>query len=192
MTFGLPFGLFSFRFWMLFAIPASLLAAEATWWLLVNLKKFNIPKILVFAVIILGVLFTSAYQKYAVNTAGWGFGIGWTSQDELAGYYWMQQNLPVDTKVFAFTGNIFVMGYDMYSCVWCSDVINFQKTAFNDSVSNLHTWLRQNGYQYIVVGGRDVKQFGLNETNAKLQALSSSGLFTLAEKTNGAFVFKVQ
>jgi len=193
MTFNLPFGLYSFRFWMLFAIPASLLAAEGTWWLLANSKKFNVPKIALLTVIIVGILFTSSYQKYAVNTAGWGFGIGWTSQDELQGYYWLQQNLPADTKVFTFTDNMFVMGYDMYSCVWCSGVIDYQKIAFNDSISNLHSWLKNNGYQYIIIGGRDVKKFGLNETNDKLQEVASSTqYFKSVYTTKAAFVFQVE
>ena len=81
----------------------------------------------------------------------------------------------------------------MYSCVWCNEVIDYEKVAFNDSLLNLHSWLKNNGYQYIIIGGRDVNKFGLNETNSKLQAIASSTqYFKAIYTTKAAFVFQVE
>ena len=190
-TFNLPIGLYSFRVWMLFAIPASILAAEGLWFLYLISKKYNVPKILILIIVIIGVIFTSAHQKYSVNTAIWPFGIGWTSYEEVQGYVWMKENLPIDTKVFTFTANYFVIGVDMYSCGWCEDIKKYKETAINKSASDLDSWLKSRGYQYLIIDGRTVRDFGLNETNNKMNELLSSNLFEPIYQTGGAFILKI-
>jgi len=191
MTFNLPFGLYSFRFWMVFAIPAALLAAEGMWLLKEFTKKIEIPLIVVLVLVIAGVIFTSGVQKYSVNTAMWGFGQGWTSQEELNTYIWMQQNLQPDTKVFAYTAPLFVMGFDMNNCVWCDDEKEFLKNAFALSPNELKLWMKSKNYGYIVIGGRDARNFGINETTEKLTELQKSGFFQPVYGTSGAVILKV-
>jgi len=92
----LPVGLFAFRFWMLLAIPASLLASEGAWILSSYSKKIGIGKVLLFAILVIGLLFTSGIQKYNVNTAYW-FSSGLNPQQALQGegLIWLS-NLPKD------------------------------------------------------------------------------------------------
>jgi len=191
MTFNLPIGLFSFRFWMLFAIPASILAAEGLWFLYSIGNKYGVPKIIILIIVIIGIIFTSAHQKYSVNTAIWPFGIGWTSLEEVQGYSWLRENLPINTKIFTFTENYFVIGFDMYSCIWCEDINKYKETAINKSGAELNSWLKIRGYQYLIIDGRTVRKFGSNETNNKVNELLSSNLFKPVHQTNGAFILKI-
>lgn len=191
MTFNLPIGFFAFRFWMLFAIPASILAAEGLWFLFSVTTKFGIPKIIILVIVIIGVIFTSAHQKYSVNTAVWGFGAGWTSYEEIQGYVWMRENLPVDTPVFTFTQNHHVIGFDMFSCEWCSDINNYRETAINQTIDSLRNWLKAHGYEYIIVDGKSVREYGMEFINNKTQEMLSSGKFRAVHRTNGAIIMKI-
>ena len=187
----MPIKLSPFRAWMLLAIPVCILAAEGTFFSMNFLKKVGISKVIVLSVIIIGVLFTSAYQKYTVNTANWPPGGFWTSFDEIEGYVWMRENLPPDTYVFTFVNNGPVIGMDMYTCHWCEEVTLFQKEGFNKSAEETHRWLKSRNYAYLVIGGQTAKKFGGNETNNKVKELVESGLFRLMHKTNGFLLFGV-
>ncbi|MBU0628863.1 MAG: hypothetical protein KKC75_06755 [Nanoarchaeota archaeon] len=198
MTFNLPIGLYAFRIWMLLAIPISILAAEGTWFLLGYADKKGMGKSLLLFVIILGIIFTSGYQKYAVNTANWPPGVGWTSMDEIQGYTWLK-TLPADTKVFTFVSEEPIIGFDKYTCLWCNDEISFKKDAINKSIGEIHNWLKSKKYEYLVMSGRTYSQleetFGKNETanlvNKKLDEISHSNLFTVAYQNQGMILFKV-
>ena len=129
----IPIALFSFRFWMLFAIPVSLLSSEGAWFLFDLGKKINLSKMTVLVVIIIGVILTSGYQKYAVNTAVWPPGAEWGSMEEVQGYTWLE-TLPVNTKVFGLcsdSSSLHIIGFDKFDCVWCKDELNFRKEAIN-------------------------------------------------------------
>ena len=190
MTFHLPIGLFAFRFWMIFAIPAAFVATEGLWFLFSLCKKYHLPTMIILIAVVIGVITTSAQQKYEVNTVMWPFGIGWSSQDELQGYLWMKDNLPVDTKVFTYSANFMVFGLDMYSCIWCEKEQDFRNSAFNQTPQSLSIWMKNNNYDYFVIGGIQAKQFGFNETNIKIKEIANSGLFSLAHQTQGVLILK--
>jgi hypothetical protein len=191
MTFNLPFGLYSFRWWALFAFSASMLAAEGILLLFDFCKAFRVPKILILVIVILAVFFTSASQKYAVNTAVWPFGIGWTSSDEVRGYAWLKDNLPINTKIFAFSENNFVIGFDMYTCMWCKDITENRESSFNYTPSELNSWLKSKGYEYLIFDGRTVRKYSSNETNTKIQELLSSKLFNPVRSEPAMLLFKI-
>jgi len=191
VTFNLPVGFFEFRFWMLFAIPASILAAEGLWFLFSIFKRYGVPNVIILIVVIIGIIFTSAHQKYSVNTAIWPFGIGWTSYEEVQGYVWMKDNLAIDTKVFAFTENNYVIGFDMFNCGWCSDINSYRETAINRTASELNPWLKSRGYSYLVIDGRTVRKFGLNETNEKVRELVDSKLFQPVHQSAGIIIVNI-
>lgn len=188
MTFNLPFGLFAFRFWMLFAIPLSLLAAEGLWLLFSLFKKY---KFIIISIVIIGVLLTSAHQKYSVNTAMWPFGLGWQSYEEVMGYVQMQESLPVDTKVFAFTENYFVIGFDMFTCIWCDEFKENEETLFNQTADYTLSWLRSQEYEYLVIDSRTARKYGINETNNKIQTLLDSGSFTITSQQMGLVLMRI-
>ncbi len=191
MTFHLPFGFYSFRFWMLFAIPASILAAEGLWFLYSLGKQYGIPKVIIVFIVIIGIIFTSASQKYSVNTAIWPPGLGWQSYEEVQSYSWLKENLPINSKVFAFTDNFFVIGFDMFSCEWCKGIKEFKEGAFNETPEDLSKWLKNNKYEYVVIDGRTLRKYGEEEVNHKLGLMLNSSLFRPVHSSNALILMEV-
>ncbi len=199
LTFNLPLGFYAFRTWMILAVPVAIIAAEGLWGLFLLLQFFRLEKnaaffakIAVIAVILAGLWFTSAEQKYELNTRPWYYsGAFWTSPDEMQAYVWMK-TLPADTKVFSFLSDDQVTGMDKLSCGWCREVAEYRKTGFNDSAKGTSEWMKSNGYEYVVIGGREASptEFGPEKVNAKLNELASSGLFEVAHQTNGGLILK--
>ena len=196
MTFNLPVGLVAFRFWMLFAIPVSILASEGLEFLIKIARKIKISSSIVVIIVVIGILLTSGYQKYAVNTAIWPFQ-DFSSMEEMQSYLWLK-NLPIDTKVLPLCfGDFSVIGLDKLSYRWEPAVRNFKDEAINKTPEQIHSFLRRWGYEYIVIDAHCIEKFGQNETNIKLQEIATSPLyFQLAYPTQeaqprGAFIFKV-
>ncbi len=208
VTFNLPVGLFAFRFWMILAIPVALIAAEGLLAILGLIGRFKLDKatmtilkVVLILIVVAGVLFTSARQKYAVNTAQWPPGAFWsvaTDQQgnvvahEIQTYLWLA-TLPVDTKVFTFSNADQVIGFDKFACGWCKADYDMKQRFSNVTASELHEFLRDNGYEYFIIGGLETKRYGYNATVGLINDVASSGLFTIANQaTQGqqAFIFK--
>ena len=190
-AFIFPIKLSPFRAWMLLAIPICILAAHAAINMANTAKNYmgDAGKYSILLLLMVGIYFTSAQQKIAVNTANWPPGGFWTSVDEIVAYAWMKDNLPKNSHAFTFSNNAPVIGMDMYTCHWCEDVRNYMKNGFNQSAQDTYVWLKKNNYEYIIIDGQTIKKFGLNETNAKIQQLVSSGIFKPEFQNNGALVF---
>jgi len=182
-----------FRAWMLLAIPVCILAAEGAYNLLRISKKSTgkIGMYVVLVVLITGVYFTSTQQKIAVNTANWPPGAFWSSGEEIGAYVWMKDNLPKNSNIFTFGNHDQVIGMDMFSCKWCDDVRGYEKIGFNETAQENYNWLRNKGYEYIIIDGRNARTFGTSEINTKVQDLIQSGLFTPTFQNNGAVIFRV-
>lgn len=180
-----------FRVWSILAMPVAILASEGMWFLLSFFRSLGVPKIIVMITVLVGVVMTSTYQKYSVNTDKWGPGGFWTSYDELEGYLWIRDNLPKNSKLFTFVNNGPVVGMDMFTCHWCSDVQNYQKNGFNQAIEDNYDWLKRQGYQYIVIDGQTARRFGQNETNTKLQELQTSNKFEPLHGNRGMMVLKI-
>lgn len=200
MTFNLPFGLAAFRIWMLLAVPVALLASEGAWFLMDIGKKIGIGKFIVLLILIGGIIFTSGYQKYQVNTAVWPPGKSWTSYEELNGWSWMLNNLPINTKVYSYSDPARVIGFDKFACVWCDDFIIFSKDILEKDLDEVHRWLKINDYGYLIFSGKDFKRFGqkYDEEKAKNmldekvnQAASKPDKFKMVHQTQGFILFKV-
>lgn len=193
-----PIKLSSFRTWMLLAIPVSILAGEAIFVIISFCKSIekviNINFVIrggAIILIILGLWFTSGYQKYTVNTTpGWPPGAFWASMEELEGYLWLK-NLPPDTKVFSFTNDGVIIGFDKFTCAWCEDVVEFKKIAINKTAEELHNWLKENKYEYLTIGGQESREFGSDVVNNKMQEIGASNLFQPVYQTKGVIVFKI-
>jgi hypothetical protein len=188
MTFHLPIGLFAFRFWMILAIPVALLAAEGIM-LAAGFLRVKMVKAAIIIVLLIAITLTSGQQKYSVNTAQWPPGAFWTSVDELQGYMWLH-TLPAETRVLSFITDEQVIGFDKYSCGWCKDESDLRKRGLNITGEDVHSWMLEHGYQYLLVGGMEVKKFGQNATDAFLGSIQNSGLFSLAHQTNGLVILK--
>jgi len=180
-----------FRVWSIFSIPLAILSAEGLWFLFAYLKNLRLPKLIVLVIVIIGVATTSAYQKYIVNTAQWPPGGFWTSVDEVNGYLWIKDNLPKNSKLFTFVNNAPVIGMDMYTCHWCSDVQDYQRNGFNKTWEENYNFLKKEGYSYIVIDGQTARRFGHNSTNTKIQEYLNSNKFKPAFGNNGVLLLKV-
>ncbi|MFH1182146.1 MAG: hypothetical protein V1702_04265 [Candidatus Woesearchaeota archaeon] len=196
ITFNLPIGFFAFRFWMILAVPVALLAAEGIM-LLSGMVNMKAVKAAIIVALIVAVTFTSGIQKYAVNTAPWGAGAFWTYEMtpqgpqsyELAGYVWLH-TLPPNTKVFSFLTDDQVIGFDKFSCGWCKDESELRKRGLNITGEEMHSWMLEHGYQYLLVGGMEVRNFGQDAVDSFIDSIQNSTLFSLAHQTNGLIVLK--
>lgn len=195
-TFNLPVGFFSFRTWLLISIPASLLCALGFNFLKEIGNKIDIPTAIVISFVILGLLFTSGYPKYALNTSLWPPGGGWTSMEEVQLHSWLK-TLPDDTKVFSYGGSP-VIGFDKYSCVWCKDEIEFLNDIGNKSQDEIYDFLKLKDYGYLLISGKAYKHLSrtygdekaseiLNEFFAGL----SSVRYQKAYEVSGGIILKV-
>lgn len=188
----IPIALWSFRFWMLFAIPLSIIASEGMWFLMTLSKSFKINRYFILTIVIIGLILTSGYQKYAVNTAQWGPG-GWLGpiQGETEGFLWLNQ-LPLNTKVFVFSRmNKFPIGLDKFSCEWCQDVVEFREKGINGSVQEVHSWLTEKNYEFALIDWYYAQSYGINQTNERIDEFASSGLFQPAYQTQSVVIFRV-
>lgn len=186
-----PIALFTFRFWLLFAIFGSLVAVYGAYFLFSLAKQFKIPKITVIILIVICVWFTSGAQKYELNTSNWYYGGSWNSPEELQGYIWFKEQ-PVDTKVFVTHRYEWkATGFDMYSCGWCKDEREFKASLSNKTINEISSWLKSKNYEYIVFDAMTFREYGQNETNSKVSEMINSDLFPVSFQNKGVIIFKV-
>ena len=204
-----PYKVSAFRVWMILSIPVAILAAEGLWFFINLIKRFRLPGFLItFLVIALsfGIVMTSGIVKYKINTSAWspgGFWVYLTDQQgkpiipELSGYINMKTAIPNNARVFTFSNDATVIGFDKFICHWCKDEIEFKKIGFNSSASGLASWLREKDYEYLAIDGETAKKYGVNQTIQKIQEIASSGFFRLKLQTQqeygiyGMFLFSV-
>lgn len=190
-TFNLPVGLFAFRFWMLLAIPVAFLAAEGFGGIYQSIaqeRARNLAAALSFTVLIL----FSGYPKVVVNTSFWPSGTYWHSTRELRGYLWLRVTLKSNTRVFSYSDNLLVIGHDMRCDFWTKDYNQSFNQAFRFPPIKLYNTLKSHKFEYMIVGLREMKNFGEPAMKYKLKELEESGLFkTVYSLENGVIVFQL-
>jgi len=191
--YGIPIKLIPFRWWMLLAIPLSILFSIGIFFIysLLNsmAKKKHFAYVLI-GIILVGVWFTSGTQKYTFNTANWPPGAFWTSLEEIQGHMWLE-TLPQDTKVFPLANRAPVIAFDMYTCAWCKDENQFRSEFMNKSPEEIYDFVNKRNYQYIIMEGQLVKKYGLNATQQKISEIISSGHYNLAHQNAGIIILSV-
>jgi hypothetical protein len=190
VTFQLPVGLFAFRFWMLFAIPVVLLSAEG-FCFLANRERFRWNNKLLVLVLLIGVVFSYAPFKWRLNISKWYYGIHWFGHQDILGYLWMRKELPINSKVFAFTDNILVLGHDMRADFWRQNYQQLLGKAFEDDLELLYKNLRALSFDYLVLSPRDSQQYGREAVDAKLKSLYDDPRFQLIHSNEAVKIFKV-
>ena len=190
MTFNLPVGLFAFRFWMLFAIPIVFLCAE-TLCCLERFLQFRWNKLLIISLFIIAVLRSTIPFKWWFNTSEWSFGMHWDSDDDITGYTWMRKTLPVNTKVFAFTDNVLVLGHDMRADFWTDNYKARFSDMFNQDTDTLYKNLKEKNYDCLIVSPRDIWKFGKEEVNIKLKALYQDPRFRIIFTNKAVKIFQI-
>jgi len=205
MTFPVSVAKGAFRVWMLLAIPVALIATEGVYSAAALAKKFKIPAIAIFSLLIVGMVLTSGYQKYQLNTAVWptsgAFSGGHPAEPFEYGLWF--RSIPANTPVFLYTPrDKVVIGFGGYSCDWCQDLKDFRANILHTDAKQLHSFLKREGYQYLIINPRmDAKYlagpFGEDETESLLpqrynEIINSGSLFTpVYQKENLFLVFKV-
>lgn len=151
-----------FRTWLLLAIPVALLAAEGARIILSFFRPWKLVRILVLVLLLLGVVLTSGYPKYQVNTSIWPTSGTFNQPGEVFEYAVWFKTLPPDTTVFLYSPrDKIVIGLGKYSCLWCEEVLDFRNQIIYQDADALHTFLKSQGYEYLVLNGRmDSRYFG--------------------------------
>lgn len=182
---------FPFRAWSYLAISVALLGALGYFKLVEQGKKVQIPAIVIFVLVIIGLLLTSGYQKYTVNTAIWP-NENFNSMDEVQPYLWMQDNLAKNTKVLSYCGDwLDVTGYDKLQEGWIIPIRDFRKSVINMTVSDVSSFMKQFDYSYIIVDIQCAKKYNITFANERLTEIGSSGLFTPVQGFQTGHIFKV-
>ena len=191
VTFNLPIGLFAFRFWMLLAIPVSLLAAEAVYWASRQMPSRFIRWLVIFFLIYPSFLYCGR-EKLRVNILPYRWGADWGSGYELKTYVWLREHLAPGTKVFSFTKNWFVIGMDMQADFWTPEYQRSFHDAINLDLEKLYGELKKNKFSYFVIGAKEEKEFGAAVIAQRVAALEKSPYFRFVYGVkDGAKIFEI-
>ena len=193
-TFNIP-GLFGFRTWLLLALPAAIICAEGFFVLLQLIpQQVKWGRLMLVGLVVVGLWYTAGAQKYSVNTAMWPPGASWTSMEDVQLYLWLNSNLPKNTKVMDFSGsqNNEIIGMNMDNCDWCAGNIEFRKGFLNKTAGQVYTFLKQEGYEYLILdGGRSVRAFeaesGSLENAQKVISEKFQEYLTAEDKFRGVY-----
>jgi hypothetical protein len=189
----LPFPmLMPHRWWSIFAIPVAIICVEGFFALGKLSERFKIHRFFVYAAILIGVLITSGYPKYVVETSMWPPGVNWGSMEELQGYLSYVQPLPYNTKVFPICSDEFkVLAFDKLAEPWDPTYAQFKETVFGKSSEQLHSWLKLRQYEYVTMDSYCLRTHDINATNDELAKIGNATYFSFVNSNKGFFLFKV-
>ncbi|MBI2546226.1 hypothetical protein HYV81_03535 [Candidatus Woesearchaeota archaeon] len=204
----LPIRLDFHRSWMLLAFTVAIIAAEAMYLLAEKAKQLSIPHIVTYLVLFSGIWFTAGMQKYTFNTSpGWPPGFIWNSGEELQAYYSLQQNLPVNAKVYPLCGpgDKKLIGFDKLVFSWRDEGAWEYKTLDQAAVmkpEEAANYITSRGYSFMIADGDCFKPTYFNgkemlpnplgnNTPRILQSFADSGRFRIIFQNQGAVVFAV-
>jgi len=186
---ALPVKLFPHRFWVFLSIPVAMLGAFAYTELEKRIDKTK--KVFLLFILALAV-FTSAEPKMTVQMAQWPPGPEFATMEELSGYIALKESLPANTKVFALCSlDDKIIGSDMLSEPWDKDYDLFKQDAKSMSAQSVYQFLKDRGYEYIVLDSTCVKEFGADRTNIISQEYLSTGLYQETFSTSGFLLMKL-
>jgi len=167
-------------------------------------KKNSLLGYATISIIIIGLLITSFYPKYVVQTSRWPAGFAWStgnsdySTSEVLGYARLSASIPKMTKVFpSCVHDSIPLGFDMLNYPYDNDIQEFRIGFINKTPVEIHNFLKAKDYEYLVVEAPTcVRTFDQNSTIRFLNGLlnqSNADKFTpLQELSNQVLVvFKV-
>ncbi len=199
----LPVKLVPHRFWVFLAIPVAILAGMGTVWVLEYFEKRSKANgataddktfvSIVAAVVLLGLIYTSAYPKMVVQTAMWPPGANFLNQEQVVGYVKMK-DLPAGTLAFSLcSSDVFMMGMDKPGLPWVKEVTDYKLRSVNDTANGTYALLKKYNYTYMFMDVTCLKSFKPNEAQSKLNQISTDRRFALVESlsNNGFIVFRV-
>lgn len=189
---SLPIGLFAQRTWAYISIPIALIGGYGVYQTLKSTKKihFTIP-VIILLVLIAGFYQTSYLPKKAVQQAMWPPGASWTSNEELQGYVSLKE-LPPNTKVYSgCQSQAMVIGMDKLSFPWIEEVREYKEKIITEDLETNYIFLKKYEYDYLIISSKCAKDYGVNETNEKIQKLQEDNRFKVANANNGFILYRV-
>ncbi len=184
----LPVSLFPYRFWSKLAIPVAIVAAYGFVQIfdLLKKKKMSGLAFLFLIVAIAGVVWTSGYPKYSVNTSLWPAHNYYSQQEMFA--HTALRSLPMNSPIYSLCYSTpfgmyeeRIIGLGHHNIFWQENHWrDYKIQMFNQSAGNIYDFLKSEGYQYLLFDSACINDYGLNATNAKLEEMGSSGLFRSA------------
>ncbi|MFC2154419.1 hypothetical protein ACFLRC_02930 [Candidatus Altiarchaeota archaeon] len=156
----LPVSVMPYKFWPYFSIPLAIISANGVYILISYLKRYQVILWSLLITLLFGILLTSGYPKYVVETALWPAGTDWQSQNHLEGYLLLGR-LPKNSMVYPACYPIhrseeydqILIGLDLASQPWDREVLEFRKNFTNKSVDETYLFLKKKGYKYVFLDG---------------------------------------
>ncbi|MFH1840217.1 MAG: glycosyltransferase family 39 protein [Nanoarchaeota archaeon] len=189
---SLPIGLFAARSWVYISMPIAMVGGYGVYQFLRLSKKINkfLPY-LVLIILIIGFYHTSYVPKEAVQHAIWPPGVTWTSSEELQGYIILRE-LPSDTVIYSgCQTQSFVIGFDKMSFSWIKEIRDYKERIIEDDIEDNYKFLKSYGYEYLILSSKCTQDYGMNETNEKIQEFIENDKFNLVNSNAGFLLFRV-
>lgn len=184
----LPVQFLAFRFWMLFAIPLSFLVggvlAE-----IVGFKTYL--RVMLVALVLVGVAVTSGVTKYKINTAVW-YPSYMASPEEMVGYFNFSQQFPKHQRIFsACRDTVYKLAaYDQDECIWCKQDISMRERFINETPENIHSFLKKENYKYILFDLSCFSVYNDWEMRVVIENLGVSNLFEQVKSFDAILILK--
>lgn len=185
-----PIKLFPHRFWAFLAIPTALIAGDMFVKIIKGFKRSKI-KYGIFIILVIGIIWTSGYPKYVVETSYWPPGVFWTSNEELQGYIQLK-NLPANELVYSGCQNQDTpIGFDKLSFPWIKEVKDYKEKIILEDVNQNYNFLKKYKYQYLTLSSACAKGYGINKTNNKIIKFEVDNRFYNIESNGGYILYKL-
>ncbi|MDD5111951.1 MAG: hypothetical protein PHG85_05355 [Candidatus Altiarchaeota archaeon] len=198
---ALPIGVDPPRFFMFMTLPMAILIPKGVLIIADMLKRYAKPEYVI-AVLVVAVLYTSAYPKYVVQTAMWPFGVMWSSMEQVQGYSKLRTSLPANAMVYPMClGDRSVIGLDKMSIAWDKEVLSFRDGILDRTPEDIYRFLKGKGYEYaildvscLVACDKEMNntEYCLSKVNKMAADLSKNGGFSAASSNNAMVLFKLK
>lgn len=97
----------------------------------------------------------------------------------MEGYLWMRGYLKPGTRVFAYINSFFLIGFDMYNDFWTPDYQASLMDLFDQNPDRTYAALKDNQYDYLIIGKRERNFLGKGKFDRKILDLSGHPAFAL-------------
>lgn len=199
-SWALPVSVDPPRFFMFLTLPMAIVVPKGVLMLTDLLRRYVKPEYVI-AVLVIAVLYTSAYPKYEVQTAVWPYGVMWNNPEQLQGYLALKEILPPESTVFPMCmEDKTVIGLDKLSYAWDKEVLDFRETILDRDAIEIHDFLRNKGYEYMVLdtscilkcseGGDEIESCA-EQINKIAVEIQNSGKYSPKWSNNAVLLYKI-
>ena len=192
-----PYKFLPYRFWVFLAIPIAVISSFGAISLYDLIKKRKFICYSIFSAIFIGIIITSGYPKYELETgSSWPPGVGWSYVGQVFGYINLKK-LPPNTLVYSLCQNPkSVIGMDKMDYPWIKEIEDYKNYAVFDSLDNNYSFLKKHNYSYLILDVGCINQFGtknIDMINKKIGQINNSKNFKFISQlsNNGFFIYKI-